>query len=119
MLLREFILGNNRTGLVTNSSGTVVVVGGENAALAQPVLSGQAGIFAGSGTTQSTYFYPSATVAAWDSFIATAAPTISDFSTAAVASGSAGTTQTQQSGTGRVHAEGFLPLVVLLVMALA
>jgi hypothetical protein len=71
-LLREFILGSNQTGLVTNTSGTVSVVGGESLTLAAGVLPGGE-IFYGSGTTQSSYTAPSATVAAWNSFIATAA----------------------------------------------
>jgi len=69
--LREFVLGNNSTGLVTNSSGSIVVVGGENSTLAENILPGQAEIYYGSGTTQSTYTFPSATVAAWNSFIRT------------------------------------------------
>ena len=73
-MLREFILGTNTTGLVTNSSGNVSVVGGENSTLAADVLPGQSDIFYGSGATQSSYAAPTATVAAWNSFIATAAP---------------------------------------------
>lgn len=69
---REFILGNNQTGLVTNASGDVTVIGGEDSALAGPVLPGQLGIYVGSGMTQSTYTYPSATISAWSSFFATA-----------------------------------------------
>ncbi|KII85865.1 hypothetical protein PLICRDRAFT_44287 [Plicaturopsis crispa FD-325 SS-3] len=77
VLAREFLFGNNQTGLVTNSSGGVSVVGGENSSLAGDFLPGQAGIFVGSGTTQSTYFFPSATVAAWEQFIHTATATAS------------------------------------------
>lgn len=69
-MLREFIFGSNQTGLVTNASGPTSVVGGENATLANTVMPGQLGIFVGSGTTQSTYTYPSATIAAWNSFFA-------------------------------------------------
>lgn len=69
--MREFILGNNQTGLVTNSSGTPNVVGGENATLAGTVHPGQLGIFVGSGSTESTYTAPTATIAAWNSFFAT------------------------------------------------
>ena len=72
VLVREFILGNNQTGLVTNSSGHVSVVGGEVSSLAGDVISGQLGIYAGSFSTQSTYTYPSATIAAWNSYIVTA-----------------------------------------------
>ncbi|KAH9893404.1 alpha/beta-hydrolase [Cubamyces lactineus] len=72
VLVREFILGNNQTGLLTNSSGTVSVVGGEVSSLAGDVIRGQLGIYVGSFSTQSTYTYPSATIAAWNSYIVTA-----------------------------------------------
>lgn len=71
MFLREFILGNNQTGLVTNTSGSVSVVGGENATLAASIMPGQLGIYVGSASTASTYTFPSATIAAWNSFFAT------------------------------------------------
>jgi carboxypeptidase D len=35
-------------------------------------MTGQAGIYYGSGTTASTYFFPTATVEAWDAYVATA-----------------------------------------------
>lgn len=35
-------------------------------------MTGQAGIYYGSATTESTYFFPSATVEAWNAYIATA-----------------------------------------------
>ncbi|OSX59957.1 hypothetical protein POSPLADRAFT_1048408 [Postia placenta MAD-698-R-SB12] len=75
--LREFVLGSNTTGLVSGSKGQVSVVGGEVSSLAQDVLPGQSGIYVGSGATQSTYTFPSATIAAWESYIttATASPT--------------------------------------------
>jgi len=76
VMLREFILGSNQTGLVTNSSGSISVVGGESTTLyANGILPGQDGIFVGSSQTQSTFTYPSATIAAWSSFAATAIPT--------------------------------------------
>ncbi|KAI0333871.1 alpha/beta-hydrolase [Cubamyces sp. BRFM 1775] len=75
VIAREFILGNNQTGLVTNSSGTVSVVGGESSSLAGDAIPGQLGIYVGSYSTQSTYTYPSATIAAWSSYIATATAT--------------------------------------------
>ena len=103
-MLRDFILGNNQTGLVTNtSSGTVTVVGGENQTLAGTVHPGQLGIFVGSGTTQSTYTFPSATVAAWNTFLfaETANATVT-----ASATGTGGPTQspsTTQSGAWRAE----------------
>ncbi|KAI0773297.1 alpha/beta-hydrolase [Trametes elegans] len=75
VLAREFIFGNNQTGLVTNPTEPVSVVGGEYSSLAADAIAGQLGIYVGSGTTQSTYTYPSATISAWNSFIATVAST--------------------------------------------
>ncbi|KAH9893408.1 alpha/beta-hydrolase [Cubamyces lactineus] len=75
-LLREFIFGNNQTGLVTEVGGTVDVVGGEDSALAVDAIPGTSGIYVGSITTQSTAEYSAATIAAWESFIATATATV-------------------------------------------
>ncbi|KAF7983379.1 hypothetical protein HWV62_22379 [Athelia sp. TMB] len=82
-LLRDFILGANTTGLVTSPSKPAV--GGESASLAAAVLPGGA-IYAGAGTTQSTYYAPTATVQAWDAYITTAAPP-GDFPAAATPTG--------------------------------
>ncbi|KAI0773294.1 alpha/beta-hydrolase [Trametes elegans] len=71
-LLREYILGNNQTGLVLSKEN---IVGGTVAALAADALPGTSGIFVGSGSTQSTIYYPAETVAAWGSYIATATAT--------------------------------------------
>ena len=72
-LAREFIFGNNQTGLVTNTtSGSVAVIGGEVSSLGGDIIPGQAGIYYGSFTTASTYFFPTATVDAWNEYIATA-----------------------------------------------
>ncbi|KAH8075870.1 alpha/beta-hydrolase [Cristinia sonorae] len=98
VFLREFVLGNNETGLVTNTSGTVSVVGGESTTIfVNDILPGQDGIYAGSGTTQSTYTYPSATVAAFASFTATALPSVS---AATGSNGTGGGTSSQQSAAG-------------------
>ncbi|RDB23681.1 hypothetical protein Hypma_009154 [Hypsizygus marmoreus] len=70
--LREFIIGDNKTGLVTRTStGKVVVVGGQNATLAEDILPGSDEIYYGPGAKVSTYVFPSATRAAWRSFIRT------------------------------------------------
>ncbi|TFK74999.1 alpha/beta-hydrolase [Pluteus cervinus] len=69
--LREFVLGSNQTGLVTESNGKITVVGGENETLAGDNIPGADGVFMGSGATQSTYYFPEATRAAWRSFIVT------------------------------------------------
>lgn len=72
-LVREFIFGNNESGLVTNtSSGTVTVVGGEVSSLGSEIMTGQAAIYYGPATTVSSYLFPSVTVDAWDAYIATA-----------------------------------------------
>lgn len=68
MFLREFVLGNNSTGLVNGST----VVGGEDPALEGDILSGGGVIFYGSGTTASSLVAPSASLASWASFLATA-----------------------------------------------
>ncbi|KAF8433226.1 alpha/beta-hydrolase [Boletus edulis BED1] len=72
-LAREFIFGDNPTGLVINTnSGTAIVIGGEEPSLGDEIMRGQAGIYYGQATTASTYFFPSATVEAWDSYMTTA-----------------------------------------------
>ncbi|KAI0329310.1 alpha/beta-hydrolase [Cubamyces sp. BRFM 1775] len=71
VFLREFVLGGNLNGTV---SGTIVV-GGENATLANDFLPGGNEIFYGSAATQGTSTIPAATQAAWNSFIATATAT--------------------------------------------
>ncbi|CAL1714177.1 unnamed protein product [Somion occarium] len=74
--LREFVLGDNPNGTVITASGTTNVVGGETPTLfANNILRGQDGIYVGSIVTQSTFTYPSATIAAWDRFTSTAFPT--------------------------------------------
>ncbi|KAI0675833.1 alpha/beta-hydrolase [Trametes maxima] len=94
VLVREFIFGNNQTGLVTNTSGSVSVIGGESSSLAVDAIPGQLGIYVGSGTTQSTFTYPSATIAAWNSYIVTATATAISNKVATSAS---------PSGTGAAH----------------
>nr|VWP02413.1 ABC transporter Atr4 [Ganoderma boninense] len=69
VFLREFVLGDNANGTVL-SSGTIQ--GAENATLAGQYLVGGNEIFYGSATTDGTYVVPSATVASWDQFLATA-----------------------------------------------
>ncbi|KAI0634125.1 alpha/beta-hydrolase [Trametes polyzona] len=91
VFLREFVLGDNRNGSVEGTS----IVGGEEAALAGDYLPGGNKIFYGSGTTASTSTVPSATIAAWDAFLATAT------ATPALSSGTVPTSSTwSASGTG-------------------
>ncbi|CCM06968.1 uncharacterized protein FIBRA_09282 [Fibroporia radiculosa] len=73
--LRDFILGNDPTGMVVNVGDQTAVIGGEVSSFAAAVLPGQSGIYIGSGATQSTYTFPSATIAAWESYIVTATAT--------------------------------------------
>ncbi|KAI1790060.1 alpha/beta-hydrolase [Ganoderma leucocontextum] len=70
VFLREFVLGHNPNGTVLQD-GTVV--GGEDAALAKEHMGGGGRVFYGSAKTEGTWTWPSATVAAWEKFIATAA----------------------------------------------
>ena len=56
--------------MTNSSSGTVTVVGGEVSSLGNEIMTGQAGIYYGQATTESTYFFPSATVEAWDNYMA-------------------------------------------------
>ncbi|KDQ51807.1 hypothetical protein JAAARDRAFT_81336 [Jaapia argillacea MUCL 33604] len=71
VFLREFILGHNTTGLVEGTT----VVGGESSLLGQGIIPGTTVIFYGSGTTVSSTSAPSATIASWASFLATATAT--------------------------------------------
>ncbi|KAI0629365.1 alpha/beta-hydrolase [Trametes polyzona] len=119
ILLREFILGNNQTGLVTNSSGTVSVLGGESSALAVDALPGQLGIYVGSGTTQSTYTYPSATIAAWSSYIATATAINAGGLTATSSGSGSGPTATPNGGVRSAEVSGVHWPMLALVLGVA
>ena len=70
--MREFVLGDNKLGLVEEQNGHVTVIGGEDPALAGNYLSGGPDIYYGSYSTQGTVTYPSATVEAWDAHLETA-----------------------------------------------
>ncbi|KAF8520874.1 alpha/beta-hydrolase [Hysterangium stoloniferum] len=71
--LKEFLLKDNPLGLVTPSGATV---GGTNATLAQSIMPAYRDpIYFGSATTQGSTVYPSATIAAWEAYVATAVPT--------------------------------------------
>ncbi len=82
-LPRGFIFGLylNATGLLLTTGNHSIdnnsVVGGENLTLADPILPAPPEIYVGSGTTQSTFVYPSETIAAWNSFFATARGSLS------------------------------------------
>jgi carboxypeptidase D len=67
--VRDFLLGNNQTGLVQNFNGTISVVGGENPTLEQAAIPGQRGIYYGSSITQGTTEWPTATVQQFATYI--------------------------------------------------
>ncbi|KAJ7778367.1 alpha/beta-hydrolase [Mycena metata] len=76
VFVREFLLGSNLTGFLDSHTGKVV--GGEVPALGEDVLPGNLTIYYGSGesgTTSLSTVAPSATIAAWEHFIATATAT--------------------------------------------
>ncbi|KAJ7576927.1 alpha/beta-hydrolase, partial [Mycena floridula] len=103
VFLREFILGSNTTGSTVNGT----IVGGEDPKLAGDFLPGTDVIFYGSGSTVSSTVYPSATIAAWNSFIATAILT-------ANSSTSTGTNAQNSSSAGKIHFS-----MTLMTMALS
>ncbi|KAI9056434.1 alpha/beta-hydrolase [Trametes sanguinea] len=126
VFLREFVLGSNPNGTVTEGTS---VVGGENSTLAGDYLPGGNEIFYGSAKTQGTSTVPSATIAAWNSFLATATATVvanattsSDLTTGST-SGSSASTSASPSGASnaasprrRSHA---IPLQLLMTAVIA
>ncbi|KAI0076167.1 alpha/beta-hydrolase [Panus rudis PR-1116 ss-1] len=96
VFIREFVLGNNETGLVINGS---TVIGGENSTLADDVLPGGTLFYYGSATTAGTSTVPAATVVSWESFIATATATQSVQLASAAANVSASTTTSAAKGS--------------------
>ncbi|CDO75095.1 hypothetical protein BN946_scf185010.g20 [Trametes cinnabarina] len=98
VFLREFVLGSNKNGTVEGTS----VVGGENSTLAGDYFPGGNEIFYGSAATQGTSTVPSATIAAWNSFLATAtaaAGSGAGTSEGSTTTGSATSTSTTSSRT--------------------
>jgi carboxypeptidase D len=73
VLARDFIFGTNTTGLVMNGSASAAPAGATATleGMVGDVLRGAAPIYAGAGTTQTTVMPASASVAAWNSVIAT------------------------------------------------
>ncbi|EIN09574.1 alpha/beta-hydrolase [Punctularia strigosozonata HHB-11173 SS5] len=61
--VRDFVLGDDQTGLVTSSDQEAV--GGENSVLEQGIIPGQPGILYGTATAPQTFTYPTETVAAF------------------------------------------------------
>ncbi|TFY62128.1 hypothetical protein EVG20_g6814 [Dentipellis fragilis] len=72
VFLRDFIVNANETGsITTDSKSNTVVLGGEDPSIADDVPRIATEIFLGASSTQSTFAAPSATVAAWQSFLGT------------------------------------------------
>ncbi len=93
VMFREFILGNNQTGLLDNSRN--VAVGGEDPSILigpNNILPGETSILFGSGTRTSFYAAPSATIASWNSFFATVAAADSTSTGSSSATGAGDTT---------------------------
>lgn len=106
--VREFVVGNNQTGLVQTVNQSTSVVGGENPSLQQSVIPGQSGIAFGSATTQGQTAWPAATVAAFDSYINLASITgTSDLKSSATAT----------AGAKSAAASDFAPSKTLLTLA--
>lgn len=110
VFVREFILGSNMTGLVDSSSGTAV--GGEDPTLAEDVLPGTNVIYYGPGTTAFSTVAPAATLAKWNSFIATATATAT-----LPASKSTGTAHSNAAVVGQsflsLHTITFIALLII------
>ncbi|KAA1472707.1 alpha/beta-hydrolase [Dentipellis sp. KUC8613] len=72
VFFRDFIVNANETGsITTDSKSNTVVLGGEDPSIADDVPRIATEIFLGASSTQSTFAAPSATVAAWQSFLGT------------------------------------------------
>jgi len=71
VFFREFVVGNNQTGLVvSDKDGNVTVIGGEDQdLLSSDILPGRDGILYGSGKAITTYVFPEATRSAWKEFV--------------------------------------------------
>ena len=77
-MYREFIIGNNETGLVTTSpSGEITVIGGEDPSLyARGTLAGPVSIPYIINGTLKEYAYPDKTREAWEAYTQSAIPTV-------------------------------------------
>jgi carboxypeptidase D len=119
IMARDFIFGSATTGLLTADG----VAGGENATLQGAVLPAGPEIYYGNGSTMGTYVAPSATIAAWQSFLASVTATVSYSAVSSVsASGtgsSAGATGTSgANATRRVKWIGPLGSLMAVVLAM-
>jgi carboxypeptidase D len=127
IMARDFIFGSATTGLLTADG----VAGGENATLQGAVLPAGPEIYYGNGSTMGTYVAPSATIAAWQSFLASVTATVSYSAVGSVSvSGVVGNAtgsgrsaiETGKSGAGtggKTQWTGLLGAVLLGLMLLA
>jgi carboxypeptidase D len=96
--MRDFVFGSNQTGLVTSDNN---VVGGQDPALAGDVFPAPDGIVVGtSGSATGTYTAPTASIAAWKSFIGEVVATAA----AAATASSTGAKPTDENGAWRFYA---------------
>ncbi|KAI5119135.1 hypothetical protein M0805_005741 [Coniferiporia weirii] len=116
VLLREFIIGNNQTGLVTNTSGSASVVGGEDPSLlVGDILPGEWAVLFGSGTATSELLYPSATIAAWETFFASVQS--ASAGTSAGAATPSGGSDSGGGTSGALQTRGAISLVKAMLIA--
>ncbi|KAI0066907.1 alpha/beta-hydrolase [Artomyces pyxidatus] len=88
---REFVVNSNTTGSLTvTANNAPAVLGGEDTARADDAPRVATALFLGASATQSTLFAPSATVAAWASFLASAGVAAPAVSATSAAMGRAG-----------------------------
>ncbi|KZP13619.1 alpha/beta-hydrolase [Athelia psychrophila] len=109
VFLREFILGTNTTGLLLPNATTPI--GGQDAALAGDIVPGGSVIYYGSGTTASSTVAPSASFAAWASYLATA--TLTANGTANATSTGSGSYTPSATGSFTPSATGSATTVVI------
>ncbi|KAG7094004.1 hypothetical protein E1B28_007634 [Marasmius oreades] len=95
---REFIFGQNQTGLV-RPDGTVV--GGQDPKLSNDILPGSPEVYFGKSVTQGTYVFPTATRNAWNAFMTGEART---------------TLNASSNGAIHVHSEIFMVVTTVLLL---
>ncbi|KAI0772159.1 Alpha/Beta hydrolase protein [Irpex lacteus] len=113
VMLREFILGSNQTGLVTTNGNTTSVVGGQNPTLQQDAIPGQEAIYYGSSKTEGSTAAPSATVAMFESHVGIL-PVTGTEAIAARATNAGDSNGSSTSGAERVSLPGALHISAAL-----
>ena len=105
--IREFVLGSNQNGSL-GSDGTTV---GVSHPLAGDIMPGENNpIFTGSGTTMGSTMWPTATIAAWDQFMAT---------TVVAGSGGGGANAGGNGAVARARVAGVVTCVVAGIVGMA